>query len=570
MGAQARQAARVESPVAWRDRYDLRRDRRQGSGRSGGRALCRDARCRYAGATGCRAPPGWQDGAPTQRPALRRPPWTGPRGVRRAAAADRTLTAHRPRRLDLSASRFERQRHRPVRLRSVGRVPGPVRRGFLRRQGHLRRGRVRGGPRRPRSRRHAAEPRPVRRNLRPRRPGLGHRVRGRVSGALRRRRCTRPSVGERRLAVAALGPGPRCGGRRPGPSGDSTARTVEDGGQPAPDAERTCGDRGPGGRVAAAPAISGDVDGVRRHDARHAGPAPGPGGADSRAQWSLQAQPCPGPRRGCATGPRADRPAADPACAPGVVDVRCDRADALPAAGEPPQPARVADGGAGAGERASRPARLLPAHGRCGSHRCSCHRAGRGRACECGACRAVRAAVDPVAGGRASGEPALAGRRGPACFRPRRSSAAARRAARLAVLRHLRDGRRSLAAAGQLPGGPAAGAGPPHVADQYRPLPAVGRQRPGLRLGRDARCGRAAGGNAGLDGPAGAIQRAFLQLVRHPGPAATRAPVRFVRRQWQPRGPPDHAGDCLRRDGGATGARTAVARRHRRWPRDPA
>ena len=179
-------------------------------GRSGRRALRRHARCRYAAAQGCRAPPGRQDGAPTQRAAVRRTQRTCARGVRRAAAADRALAAGRPRRLDLSAPRFERQRHRPVRLGRVGRVPGPVRRGILRRQGHLRRGRVRGGARRPRARQHAAEPRPVRGDLRPRRPGLGRRVRGRVSGALRRRRGSRPPLGTRRLAVAAMGPGPRC------------------------------------------------------------------------------------------------------------------------------------------------------------------------------------------------------------------------------------------------------------------------------------------------------------------------------------------------------------------------
>ena len=65
------------------------------------------------------------------------------------------------------------------------------------------------------------------------------------------------------------------------------------------------------------------------------------------------------------------------------------------------------------------------------------------------------------------------------------------------------------------------------------------------------------------DGPAGAIPRALLQLVRHQGPAAARAAVRLVRRQRQPRGPPDHAGECLRRDGDAAGAGTALSRRHR-------
>ena len=78
--------------------------------------------------------------------------------------------------------------HRPLRLRGVRRVPGPLRRGDLHRQGDLRRGRVRAGARRPGPGEHAALPRSLRGHLRPRRPRLGRRaVRG-VSGRTTRSR----------------------------------------------------------------------------------------------------------------------------------------------------------------------------------------------------------------------------------------------------------------------------------------------------------------------------------------------------------------------------------------------
>ena len=52
----------------------------------------------------------------------------------------------------------------------------------------------------------------------------------------------------------------------------------------------------------------------------------------------------------------------------------------------------------------------------------------------------------------------------------------------LAILRDLRDGGRSDVAAGQFSGGPSSRGGPPHLADQHGPLPAVSGQRPRLWL----------------------------------------------------------------------------------------
>ena len=80
---------------------------------------------------------------------------------------------------------FSGPRARPLRLGGVGRLPGPVRRGHLHRQGHLRRRRVRGGAGGPRARERAAEPRPVRGDLRARRPRHRHRVLRGVPGPLR-------------------------------------------------------------------------------------------------------------------------------------------------------------------------------------------------------------------------------------------------------------------------------------------------------------------------------------------------------------------------------------------------
>ena len=73
------------------------------------------------------------------------------------------------------------RRHRSVHDRGVRRLPGPVPRGQLRRQGHLRRRRVRGRARRPRAGEHAAQPRPVRGLLRARRPVHRHRAGRRLS-----------------------------------------------------------------------------------------------------------------------------------------------------------------------------------------------------------------------------------------------------------------------------------------------------------------------------------------------------------------------------------------------------
>ena len=87
--------------------------------------------------------------------------------------------------------------------------------------------------------------------------------------------------------------------------------------------------------------------------------------------------------------------------------------------------------------------------------------------------------------------------------------------------------------------------GPSHVADQHRPLPAVGRMRAGLRLDRDARGRGAAGGDAGDHGSHGQAPRPFLQLVRHARPASARSAIRILGRQREPGRTPDRAGQRM-------------------------
>jgi hypothetical protein len=105
--------------------------------------------------------------------------------------------------------------HRPVHARRVRRLPGRVRRGLVRRQGHLRRRRLPAGARRQAAREPRPQPRPARGRLRPRRPrqrrapvrGLPDRYAAEVS---RRHRWTR---GDWQLAAWLLRPGARRRGR---------------------------------------------------------------------------------------------------------------------------------------------------------------------------------------------------------------------------------------------------------------------------------------------------------------------------------------------------------------------
>ena len=102
----------------------------------------------------------------------------------------------------------------PVHDGRVGRLPGPLRRRDLHRQGPVRRRCVCSGARTPGARERTAVPRPVRRPLRAYRPRLGHRGRRRLSVERSRARAAATPMGARRLADSVVAAAAWC---RPAP-----------------------------------------------------------------------------------------------------------------------------------------------------------------------------------------------------------------------------------------------------------------------------------------------------------------------------------------------------------------
>ena len=221
--------------------------------------------------------------------------------------------------------------------------------------------------------------------------------------------------------------------------------------------------------------------------------------------------------------------------------------------------------GAGEGERRPGRHRVLPADGR--------RRGDRGGGRDPRPRREARGGPDrgavrgPLAGrapGRAPGQPATAGiGRGTPLARRRRVPAP-NGPADLAVLRDVRQSRRPRPAARQLPGRPAPRRRPPDVADEHRDVPPGDGHRTRLRVGRDARDGRPARGDAGVHREPRALPRAPLQLVRHARPAPARARVRLVGRQRQPRRPPPHPVERVPADDRPAAPDRGGARRDRR------
>ena len=148
---------------------------------AGGSALRRDARCGHAPAARRHRSTGRDDGPPAQSTELRRATRSRHGRLRTAPAAHHADLARARGRVDLPEGVRRFGRHRPVRRRGVGRLPRPVRGGQLHRQGDLRRRRVRLGDARSSARELDAQPRPVRRCLRPRRPRDRRRAVRRVS-----------------------------------------------------------------------------------------------------------------------------------------------------------------------------------------------------------------------------------------------------------------------------------------------------------------------------------------------------------------------------------------------------
>ena len=119
--------------------------------------------------------------------------------------------------LALRAAVRRRAGHRSVHARGLRRLPGPVRRRLVHRQGHLRRRRLRARARRTLAREPHPQPRPARRLLRALGPAERRAaVRG-LPVALRRRREPAPPLDPRRLADRAAGCCRACRARRAAP-----------------------------------------------------------------------------------------------------------------------------------------------------------------------------------------------------------------------------------------------------------------------------------------------------------------------------------------------------------------
>ncbi len=110
-------------------------------------------------------------------------------------------------------------------------------------------------------------------------------------------------------------------------------------------------------------------------------------------------------------------------------------------------------------------------------------------------------------------------------------------------------------AAGQRPAVAAGDGGAPHLADQYRPLPAGRGLRPRDGLHRPGLDGRPPAGHAGHARQAAPLARPFLQLVRHPDAGRAAAGLCVLGGQRQLLGPPAGRRPRLRAGGGAAGGR---------------
>lgn len=173
-----------------------------------------------------------------------------------------------------------------VRCRRLGRLPGPLRRRLLRRQGYLRHrcADPRAGRQDPGER--GTEPRPVGGQLRAIRPGHRHRGGRRLPHLVRGVGLPDAPLDARGLATAALDPAP--------PRGAVPARAVEDDGQFAAVPGRAVLGAGSAARDGSAALLGrARIPGGRRAEPVPAGPAPaGPGPAPGRPRRH-PAQPVP-------------------------------------------------------------------------------------------------------------------------------------------------------------------------------------------------------------------------------------------------------------------------------------
>ena len=390
-------------------------------------------------------------------------------------------------------------------------------RGRLHRQGALRRRRVRGRPRRAHPREPPAQPRSLRGPLRPHRPR--HRRRAARRSALRLRGAHGPAapLGPRRLAARVLAPALGAAARRRDRAQRSPApRALEDLRQPPPQPPRALdGRRSSCSAWLAMPRTAGVWTGGRRP---RAGDAPLSPGSPRRSSGPTTA---PGRARSSARCGGICAPTSSSSCSPRrcMLDQALLMLDAIGrtlyrvAVGRNLLEWMTASDAERRSARRRRPA--APPH----VARLLRERGPRGGDGDLGPARALplalpilfawalaplRRRLDQQAR-RAAGEAALG--RQPDLPPPHRAQD-------LALLRRVRDRRGPLAAAGQLPGGSQGRHRPPDLAHQHRPLPALHRGRPRLRLRHPRRAGDAPREHARHDRRAGAPRRARPQLVR--------------------------------------------------------
>ena len=119
-------------------------DRRPLTCRACRRPLRDHPRCRYAAAARSGQAAGRQDGASAQRPRLDADSGRVVEGYAVLQPRVTPVVADRSRGIDFPARLLQPERHRPVRVRGLRRLPGSIRRRFVQRQGNLRRRRLRG------------------------------------------------------------------------------------------------------------------------------------------------------------------------------------------------------------------------------------------------------------------------------------------------------------------------------------------------------------------------------------------------------------------------------------------
>ena len=345
LGAEAGQARRVQPvPAAAATSGAFSRDR--------GRHRSRSAAC----ATSSRSTPtpccrptrrrSWSARWPTRSTAPCTTPSAGRvvRGLRHPPAAGRRLAAERAP-LALRRDPLRPSRRGSVHHRGLRRVPGPLRRGQLHRQGHLRRRRVRARDARALPREHAAVARPDRGQLRPRRARHRHRW-----STTTTRPATSPTPGASTAGSAATGSSSAGSRRRvPGPDGPEpqpalAALALEDPRQPA-------AQHGRAGPAASSWSPAGRCFPARRSAGRCSASARSPRRWIVSLLLALLRPPLDKSWRAyyAAVGARRgdQRPAVGAGdrvpAAPGLGLGRRDRAHALAAVGVPAPPARVAD-----------------------------------------------------------------------------------------------------------------------------------------------------------------------------------------------------------------------------------